>query len=233
MRRALLHFARQASRARSAPVTRSFCYASLSEAQCKLDDLRGMVEQETSLDSYPRATTVSGNALIYEADSLDFSDEKALRALETEWAHALLHGPGLVAITGAFSDVGAVDDVTAAFNKIIAAEAAGGTVAADHFAKAGANSRIWNAFEKLALHDSVAWTRYYDNDVLAAICRAWLGPGYQITSQVNVVHPGGEAQSPHCDYHLGFRTVQEAERFPAHTHALAPLLVRGACFEMR
>ena len=59
--------------------------------------------------------------------------------------------------------------------------------------------------------------------------QAWLGPGYQVTSQVNVVRPGGAAQSPHRDYHLGFMTDEQAERFPAHVHQLSPVLtLQGA-----
>ena len=47
---------------------------------------------------------------------------------------------------------------------------------------------------------------------------AWLGPAYQMTAQINRVNPGGAAQNPHRDYHLGFMTVAQAAAFPAHTH---------------
>ena len=59
--------------------------------------------------------------------------------------------------------------------------------------------------------------------------RAWLGPGYQMTSQVNVVRPGGIAQDPHRDYHLGFLSDEVAARYPAHAHLLSPVLtLQGA-----
>jgi ectoine hydroxylase-related dioxygenase (phytanoyl-CoA dioxygenase family) len=70
---------------------------------------------------------------------------------------------------------------------------------------------------------------YYANDLIAAVCRAWLGPGYQVTSQVNVVNPGGGAQEVHRDYHLGFASADQAARFPAHVHRLSPVLtLQGA-----
>ena len=70
---------------------------------------------------------------------------------------------------------------------------------------------------------------YYANNLIAAVCRAWLGPGYQVTSQVNVVNPGGAAQSAHRDYHLGFASDTQAVRFPAHVHRLSPVLtLQGA-----
>ena len=49
---------------------------------------------------------------------------------------------------------------------------------------------------------------------LALVSRAWLGPGYQVTSQVNVVRPGGQAQDPHRDYHLGFLDERRRRALP-------------------
>jgi ectoine hydroxylase-related dioxygenase (phytanoyl-CoA dioxygenase family) len=83
--------------------------------------------------------------------------------------------------------------------------------------------------EKLALRAPEVFADYYANDLIATACRAWLGPGYQVTSQVNVVNPGGAAQEPHRDYHLGFATDIQAARFPAHVHRLPPVLtLQGA-----
>ena len=57
---------------------------------------------------------------------------------------------------------------------------------------------------------------YYAHDVVALLSRAWLGPGYQVTSQVNVVNPGGTAQDV-------------IEQYPAHVHRLSPVLtLQGA-----
>jgi ectoine hydroxylase-related dioxygenase (phytanoyl-CoA dioxygenase family) len=43
------------------------------------------------------------------------------------------------------------------------------------------------------------------------------------------VNPGGEAQSVHRDYHMGFQTAAEIERFPLHAHQLSPVLtLQGA-----
>jgi ectoine hydroxylase-related dioxygenase (phytanoyl-CoA dioxygenase family) len=50
-----------------------------------------------------------------------------------------------------------------------------------------------------------------------------------MTSQVNVVRPGGQAQQAHRDYHLGFQTVEQAEHYPAHVHAMSSFLtLQGA-----
>ncbi|RYJ00832.1 MAG: phytanoyl-CoA dioxygenase, partial [Actinomycetales bacterium] len=89
--------------------------------------------------------------------------------------------------------------------------------------------RIWNALEKLAVADPQTFVDYYANDLFALVSTAWLGPGYQVTSQVNVVRPGGQAQDPHRDYHLGFLSDEVVARYPAHVHLLSPVLtLQGA-----
>ena len=88
---------------------------------------------------------------------------------------------------------------------------------------------LWNALEKLAVADPDAFIDYHRSDAVAVACEAWLGPRYQLTEQVNVVNPGGEAQHPHRDYHMGFLTDGEAEQFPLQAHLLSPLLtLQGA-----
>ena len=99
----------------------------------------------------------------------------------------------------------------------------------DHFAKAGANDRIWNALEKHCLNDSKNFSHYYSSFSIHLAAEAWLGPSYQMTAQVNRVNPGGEAQKPHRDYHLGFITLEQAEKYPSHVHGFcAYLTLQGA-----
>jgi ectoine hydroxylase-related dioxygenase (phytanoyl-CoA dioxygenase family) len=122
-----------------------------------------------------------------------------------------------------------VDRTTQVFDALIAEQRASGAGAGDHFAKPGANDRVWNALEKAALYDPEAFADYYANDMLALVSVAWLGPGYQVTSQINVVHPGGAAQTVHRDYHLGFLSNEAAAGYPAHVHRLSPVLtLQGA-----
>jgi ectoine hydroxylase-related dioxygenase (phytanoyl-CoA dioxygenase family) len=96
-----------------------------------------------------------------------------------------------------------IDAVNKAYDAIIVDELEGSGAKGDHFAPASANSRIWNSFSKHALKDPDSFTKYYSNPWFQIVCNAYLGPGYRITSQVNIVRPGGKAQQPHRDYHLG------------------------------
>ena len=122
-----------------------------------------------------------------------------------------------------------VDRASAVFTELIAEQKAGGAAAGDHFATPGANDRVWGALDKLALRAPDVFADYYANDVIALVCEAWLGPGYQVTSQVNVVNPGGQAQVAHRDYHLGFMSLDQSTAYPAHVHRLSPALtLQGA-----
>ncbi|MFH0522203.1 phytanoyl-CoA dioxygenase family protein [Streptomyces sp. M41] len=199
----------------------------LSEQDCDLAAFRELVERDTDLAGYPYASAVERGVLVYAADRLRAADDP--RAVGAELVRALTDGPGVVVFRGAFDDLETVDRLTAVFDALIAEQRSSGANAGDHFAKPGANDRVWNALEKAALYDPQAFADYYANDVLALVSAAWLGPGYQITSQVNVVNPGGPAQTVHRDYHLGFLPNEVAAAYPAHVHTLSPVLtLQGA-----
>ncbi|MFJ2563299.1 phytanoyl-CoA dioxygenase family protein [Streptomyces sp. NPDC087568] len=208
----------------SVPVHRR---AWLSEQDCDLGSFRALVERATDLACYPHASAVDRGVLVYDARRLRGAvDRPALRA---ELVRALDEGPGIVVFRGAFPDTAVVDRATDVFRALIAEQRASGAGSGDHFAKPGTNDRVWNALEKAALHDPETFADYYANDVLALVGEAWLGPGYQVTSQINVVNPGGAAQTVHRDYHLGFLANEVAAAYPAHVHRLSPVLtLQGA-----
>ena len=184
---------------------------------CRLEDFRAVVEQKTDLSAFPHATDVVANVLIYPGDLADTPEIRA------ELAAALMDGPGIVVFRDAFAPE-VVDRATAVFTAMIEDQKAAGVVGGDHFAKPGANDRVWGALDKFALRDPSCFAAYYDNAVLALISNAWLGAGYQVTSQVNVVNPSGQAQVAHRDYHLGFMSSAQSSRYPAHVHLLSPVL---------
>ncbi|WP_406180476.1 phytanoyl-CoA dioxygenase family protein [Streptomyces canus] len=199
----------------------------LSEQDCDLDSFRALVERTADPADYPHAATVERNVLIYDAERVRGAKDR--REVQEELVRALTDGPGVVVFQGAFPDHAVVDRFTEVFDSLIREQYAAGTTAGDHFAKPGANERVWNALEKAALYDPSAFADYYANPVLALVSEAWLGPGYQVTSQVNVVNPGGLAQTVHRDYHLGFLSDEVAAAYPAHVHRLSPALtLQGA-----
>jgi ectoine hydroxylase-related dioxygenase (phytanoyl-CoA dioxygenase family) len=197
-----------------------------TEAGCRLEDLLAVLADRTDLRDFALATEVVDEVLVYDADRLLGAPPEATRA---ELVRAFADGPGVVVVRGAYPDRAIVDRATAAFEEMIAEQRASGAVAGDHFARPGANDRVWNALEKLAVRAPEVFVDYYANPVLALVSTAWLGPGYQVTSQINVVNPGGTAQVGHRDYHLGFLPPARIEQFPPHVHQLSPVLtLQGA-----
>lgn len=201
----------------------------LRASECRVEDLRAIVAETTLAADYPLAERVESNVLIYAAADLLAADRRATdrQIAMTEIARALMDGPGVVIVTGAV-DPAVVDRASRVFTGIVEEQHAEGRAVGDHFARAGDNDRIWNSLEKLAVADPATFVDYHGNAVIDLVSTAWLGPAYQVTAQVNVVNPGGAAQIPHRDYHLGFMSSARIEEYPDHVHRLSPVLTLQA-----
>ncbi|NKM69476.1 phytanoyl-CoA dioxygenase family protein [Rhizobium laguerreae] len=203
----------------------------LSEDACDLDEFRALAEKTTALTDYPSASAVEKNVLIYDSRKVmtAAATPEGRRAVLAEICDAFGEGPGVVVFKRAYEDTGIIDRASTIFDAIIEEQHRTSTGGGDHFAKPGANDRIWNSLEKHCLADPTNFAEYYGNTIVALASEAWLGPSYQMTAQVNRVNPGGSAQSAHRDYHLGFQSSKVIEQFPAHVHRLSPVLtLQGA-----
>jgi ectoine hydroxylase-related dioxygenase (phytanoyl-CoA dioxygenase family) len=201
------------------------------ERDCSVEDFVAALRPRPEDGSLRFAAEIVDDVPLYDCRELASAlEDEAIRAdLQDEWANVLNVGAGVLVLKGMYADNAPVDAATEIFESLIREERESGAGAADHFAKAGANDRIWNAQEKLCLRSPAVFARYFACPALCAIAESWLGPHFQMTSQVNVVRPGGQAQQAHRDYHLGFQTVVEAERYPAHVHAMSAFLtLQGA-----
>ena len=198
----------------------------LKAEDCQLAEFAALTAR-TQADDLRFAAAIEKNVPIYDMAALGDVLARDRAAVMAEWAWVLRDGPGVMALKGAYADTAPIDAATGIFLQIIEDERDQG--GADHFAAAGANDRIWNALQKLCLRAPDVFAGYFGNPAIAAVCEAWLGPAYQMTAQINLVRPGGQAQQAHRDYHLGFMTREQAETFPAHIHDLSPLMtLQGA-----
>ena len=187
--------------------------------------------KKTRHADWPLVMAVEKNILIYDGVSVRkaAANPIARKTLMAEWADALHSGPGVIVIKNAVNDHAAIDQTTRVFEAIIADQHKTGTGGGDHFAKPGANDRIWNALQKHCLADPANFAAYFASGAIGMASEAWLGPDWQMTAQLNRVNPGGAAQSAHRDYHLGFMTAARAAEFPAHVHRLSPFMtLQGA-----
>lgn len=202
----------------------------LTSDNCDLDDFIATIDETTEASDYPFAAAIEHNVPLYNGPALAkrIDDPATRRDIQSEFIRALRTGPGIVVFKKAF-DAATIDASTDAFNELLRQQKAEGNASGDHFAKPGANDRLWRAQQKLAEHDPQSYADYYANPLLALVSKSWLGPMYQITSDLNIVNPGGAAQNPHRDYHLGFMSEETAQQFPAHIHELSSLLtLQGA-----
>ena len=197
----------------------------LDEGAGDLADLRALIARGTTPRDAPRAVEIVADVPVYDAERVERDDPGEVMA---EWARVLLDGPGVLAVRGAVRDRTLLDEVTDVLLGLLDAES-GAHSGADHFGGHGANGRVWNAHEKLAVAAPDLFCRYNDCPTVDLAATAWLGPAYQITTQVNLVRPGGRAQTGHRDYHMGFMPAARAVLWPAHAHPMSAMLtLQGA-----
>jgi hypothetical protein len=164
----------------------------LNAEECGIEAFASQQARQTDPTDYPFASGVVNNVPVYDGEAVRAAASLPERrqVLLAEWSDAMMQGSGVIVLRGAMTDLAVVDAATARFDEIIAEQRASGAAAADHFAKPGANDRIWNALEKLCLRDPELFAAYYGNASIALVSEAWLGPAYQVTSQVNCGNPG-------------------------------------------
>ena len=194
-----------------------------------LAELKLLTEQITLPSTYPLATAIEKNIPIYDCRKFNLSNARKIDQLQDELYHNLVSGPGVYVLKHFFPDTAVLGAANAAYDRIIAREKEASGEKGDHFAPGSANDRIWNSFSKHALEDPESFTEYFSNPWFKLACDSYLGPGYRITTQVNIVRPGGKPQMPHRDYHLGFQTDEDVVQWPKAVHHFSPLLtLQGA-----
>ena len=193
--------------------------------EINLSEFSALCSQTVSSEDYNFSSDIQQRVVIYEGDNVRslISTPQALD-LKTELHHCIKEGPGVVVVRQAFQDMKVIDRATEIFQEIIDEEKTSGQNRGDHFAKAGENERIWNALQKFCERDTETFIDYYNNPLLCFVTEAWLGPFFQMTSQVNIVKPGGQAQKPHRDYHLGFQENSLVSEYPISAQILSQFL---------
>ena len=159
----------------------------LSAEDCRLADLIDLVNQKTDLADYPYARTVDQNVLSYDGARLrtGLSRPAHRPRVEAELARALLDGPGIVVLAGAFDDPWLIDRATRQFEAIIAAQRAAGGAAGDHFAAAGQNDRVLERAGEAGPARAGSIRGLLRQQPHRGRVPGLAGPGYQVTSQIN------------------------------------------------
>ena len=184
-----------------------------------------------SLEDYPAAQSIEKEVVIYDQATITNvfnSGEPALK-LKSELNHCLSKGSGVFVIQGAFENTHIIDKANIVFKEIIKEEKEESKGQGDHFAKPGANERIWNSFQKMFEKDAATSIEYFANPILTFVSEAWLGLGFQMTAQVNIVKPDGAPQNAHRDYHFGFQSPEIVSKYPYNLHLMSQYMtLQGA-----
>ncbi len=186
-----------------------------------------LCSQTTSKDTYPLSDTITSNIPIYDAQVLSLVNERLTVLTQDEWHHILLDGPGVFVIRGMYPTK-LLDTANTVFDSIIHTERNSNAQKGDHFSANNSNSRIWNSFGKHGSTHPRNFLDYYSHPLLERVCKAWLGPAYCVTAQVNIVNPGGAPQVCHRDYHLGFQSTEACGQYPAATQMASQFLTLQA-----
>ena len=195
-----------------------------------MDSFTQCVETELEPSQVPLAAQVISSIPVYDANAVrkQLGNDASIKQYMQEWGNNFQHGSGIMVIRGCYQDLELIDQVTDVLTDLIAEEEAGSNAKGDHFAPAGSNSRLWNAHEKLGIRAPELYLKYNANPLVSLVSQSWLGPMYQMTAQVNLVRPGGQAQNCHRDYHLGFVSRDHLFSFPTVVHALSAALTLQA-----
>ncbi|USP72916.1 hypothetical protein yc1106_00190 [Curvularia clavata] len=193
-----------------------------------LEDFRKLTTESSPI-KYPLAAAIERNVPIYHLPDYSSLSAEQRSALQDEWYHILLSGPGVFVTKNLYKEDSLIDKVNGAYSTIITEEKKLSGQRGDHFAGTGANDRIWNSLSKHCLSDADSFVKYYSNPWLPIISEAWLGPYHRLTAQVNIVKPGAKAQISHRDYHIGFQDSESCAKFPKATQIASQFLtLQGA-----
>ncbi|KAJ2988554.1 hypothetical protein NUW58_g3915 [Xylaria curta] len=116
---------------------------------------------------YKLASSIKSKVPHYDLSSVSLSDSGIVGQLQDEWYYVLSRGPGVLILQNYVVDQALLEKINSAFDTIIEREAT--SAKGDHFAASGANSRIWNSFQKHAMQDPESFVPYFANPWLAKV----------------------------------------------------------------
>ncbi|ORX36098.1 hypothetical protein BD324DRAFT_630156 [Kockovaella imperatae] len=169
--------------------------------------LKHLSELKTDASHYPHAKDIVGNIPVYsgpELLNLIYAGDSSREEIMDELHQCLFTGPGVLIIKEMMEPEMCVR--AHEFMKTITP----GIETSTH-------KRTPRFGEKQAKAKPEDYAGYYSNPILAMVCEAWLGLGYQITTQSNAIRAGSDQQEIHRDYHMS-HWGDRCRQFPLATH---------------
>ena len=152
----------------------------LSYDSCRVEDFEKIIKKKLDPNLLSHFSEIKDNIPIYNMKLLreKLHDKDERLSLMSEWAYVLSQSSGVLVLKNTYDDCSSIDDATKIYEKIIIEEKEKNIGGSDHYAKPGANDRIWNSLQKLCQKDSFVFAKYFGNEVISAVCESYLGPAY-------------------------------------------------------
>ena len=115
-----------------------------------IENFKQSLSLQTKKSEVPLSKSIEKNIPIYEGKEVN---ERSLEedykiALLREWSNVFKEGSGIIVIKKGIANLKVISKATSVFTKLIETEKEKFNSGGDHFAKPGANDRVWNALEK-------------------------------------------------------------------------------------
>ena len=108
------------------------------------------LSQKTNKSDVPLSKGIEKNIPLYEGKEINERslEENYKIELLREWSNVFKEGSGIIVIKKGIANSKVISEATSVFTKLIETEKEKFNSGGDHFAKPGANDRVWNALEK-------------------------------------------------------------------------------------
>lgn len=191
-----------------------------------IEHLRHYTEQTLDPRNLPLCAEIMHQIPIYDGKAVDKAahDVKQRSALLYEWTQNFERGSGIIVIKSGINDPVILDIASEIFVDIFEEEKKNISASSSDNASKTGNAIIWNGLEKHCLFDAGNFASYFASNTIAMAAEAWLGPNYQLTSQIKKTGAYKNNEAPHHDYHFGYMATEQAIDYPAHVHRLSAAL---------
>ena len=143
-----------------------------SSENCNIKEFEKLIKQEINSNLLNCAEEIINNVPVYNMEVLrdNLHDKDQRLSLMSEWAYVLSKASGALVLKNTYSDCSSIDLATKIYENIILEEKEKNIGGSDHYAKPGANDRIWNSLQKLCEKDSFVFAKYFGNEIISSVC---------------------------------------------------------------
>ena len=141
-----------------------------SDESCNIKNFEEIIKQKIDANLLSHFSEIKNNIPIYNMKNLkdNLHDKNKRLSLLSEWAYIFSQSSGVLVLENTYDDCSSIDEATKIYEKIIIEEKEKNIGGSDHYAKPGANDRIWNSLQKLCEKNPLVFAKYFGNEIISA-----------------------------------------------------------------